>query len=362
MRALLLLLILCAAAAQAQPRPATVALDAARLETLRETTSLLGRIVPARRAAIAAQVAGVVEDAPAEVGDAVAAGDALARIDAEPLRLAVEIARAALAEAEAGRDAAKADVQLADTALQRISKLRGSSAFSSAALEDRRSEAARAKGRLLAQEAAAQSARARLARAEFDLDRAVIRAPFSGVVVEARAEPGAWLSTGATVATLLDLSALELELDLSAERAAALAPGDEIAASVAGRPFRARLRAIIPEEDPASRTRPARFALIGDGAGLAAGQSASAEIPLGRAREAVTIDKDAVAQSGDGPIVFVVEDGVARARAVTLGAVAGARVEASGVKAGEMLVSRGNERLSDEQAVREAGLKAQGGG
>jgi multidrug efflux pump subunit AcrA (membrane-fusion protein) len=85
---------------------------------------------------------------------------------------------------------------------------------------------------------------------------------------------------------------------------------------------------------------------------LAAGQSATVMVPVGEAREVLSVHKDAIVQRRSGDIVFVVEDGKANARPVRLGESVGGRFEVlDGLEAGESVVVRGNERLRDGQAV-----------
>ncbi|SDZ74413.1 efflux RND transporter periplasmic adaptor subunit [Rubrimonas cliftonensis] len=339
----------------AQDRPAGVVVDAVDVRMLEETAPVLGRLVAATRSVVAARTAGVVAAAPVRVGDRVRRGDLLARIDTERLEIAERVAGAALAQAEASREAAQADVALAAQALERISGLRGSSAFSSGAFEDRRTELARARSRVGAAAAAAERARADVAQAEYDLAYAATRAPFDGVVIERSAQPGAYLQTGAPVATLLDLSDLEIEADIPAEYVSALSEGMTVEAVVgASHVVRAALRAIVPEEAVSTRTRPARFTLESgalNGA-TAAGQSIALSIPTAPARAALTVAKDALVQSSRGWTVFVAVDGAAEARDVRIGAPVGQRMEVlDGLSEGEWVVVRGNERLRPGQPI-----------
>lgn len=345
----------CAWSAAAQDRAAGVVVDAVEMRLLEETAPVLGRLVAATRSVVAARTAGVVAAAPVRVGDRVRRGDLLARIDTERLEIAERVAEAALAQAEASREAAQADVELAEQALDRISGLRGSSAFSSGAFEDRRTELARAQSRVGAAAAAAERARADVAQAEYDLAYAATRAPFDGVVIERSAQPGAYVQTGAPVATLLDLSDLEIEADVPAEYVAALSEGMTVEAVVgASRVVAATLRAIVPEEAVSTRTRPARFTLESgalNGA-EAAGQSIALSIPTAPARTALTVAKDALVQSSRGWTVFVAVDGKAEARDVRIGAPVGQRMEVlEGLSEGEWVVVRGNERLRPGQAI-----------
>ncbi len=119
------------------------------------------------------------------------------------------------------------------------------------------------------------------------------------------------------------------------------------------------MRAVGVEESPQTRTRPVRFIpLFGETVKrLADGQSASLELPIGPPRTVLTVHKDAVIHGKGAPVVFVVEDGIAKMREIVLGEAVGPRFEVrAGLARGELVVVRGNERLTSGQpvALREA--------
>ncbi|MCH7944033.1 MAG: efflux RND transporter periplasmic adaptor subunit, partial [Proteobacteria bacterium] len=82
------------------------------------------------------------------------------------------------------------------------------------------------------------------------------------------------------------------------------------------------------------------------------GQSVSLTLPIGPPRDIVTVHKDAITRGVDGIAVYVVIDGVAERRLITLGEAIGSRFEVlGGIEPGDMVVVRGNERLRSGQAV-----------
>jgi multidrug efflux pump subunit AcrA (membrane-fusion protein) len=86
---------------------------------------------------------------------------------------------------------------------------------------------------------------------------------------------------------------------------------------------------------------------------LATNQSVVLAIPAGQAREVVSVHKDAVINRKGKNIVFIVEDGAANIRPVKLGEAIGPRfVVLGGLKAGDTIVVRGNERLRPGQKVK----------
>ncbi|TVQ53710.1 MAG: efflux RND transporter periplasmic adaptor subunit [Rhodobacteraceae bacterium] len=357
MKLVLVIVAGLAAAAQvsAQEPQAAVVVDPVEMRVFAETTPILGRLVAATRSVVAARTPGVVATVAVEVGDRVRAGDELARIDATRAAIDQRVAVAAVEQARADLDAAAADLDLADQALERVSRLRGSGAFSQGAFDDRLAERTRAESRRGAALARLTSAEAALAQAEYDLTHAVTRAPFDGVVIDRTAQPGAYLSVGAAVATLLDVDDYEIEADIPTEIVAGLAIGAEVEAVFGAETTApATVRAVIPEEAVTTRTRPVRFDVTLNGAlgALAAGQSVTLRMPTAEARPALTVSKDAVSQTPRGWTVFVAVDGKAEPRIVEIGQPVGDRLEVlGGLAEGDLVVVRGNERLRPGQSI-----------
>ena len=156
--------------------------------------------------------------------------------------------------------------------------------------------------------------------------------------------------------TLVDDVHLEVEADIPAERLVELDAGIEITFALAdGGSHDAILRAIVPVENPMTRTRAVRFTSLNGGLdqARAIGQSVTVDVPVGAPREVVTVHKDAVTVSLEGRRVFVVDEAdQAQPRMVVLGTSVGNRFEVlEGLLPGDLVVVRGNERLQPGQAV-----------
>ncbi|MEL6280268.1 MAG: efflux RND transporter periplasmic adaptor subunit [Pseudomonadota bacterium] len=342
--------------ATAQGRPAAVLVETVEMRQIADTTPVIGRLVGSVEAQVAARAAGVVDEVLFQVGDEVAAGQTLVRLDADLYEIARSSAQAALDAAEAGVETEQARLQLAEQGLQRQVGLQGSTAFSRSQFEDLEQRAAEARGELAKAVAEAETARAALARAEYDITHSEIKAPFAGVVVDRDAQPGAYVNLGDHIGSLLDLDRLEIEADAPASLAEALTPGTSIVVEFDGDiSVEASVRAALPVEDVSTRTRAIR--LMGDMSAVdrtlvAAGKPVTLQVPVTAPREAVMVPKDALVQSRGGWIVYTVEDGKAQPRSVALGQSALDWIEAiSGVSPGDVVVVLGNERLRPGQAV-----------
>ena len=372
-----------APSAWTQEKATAVQVDVIKREPLSQTFTVIGRLVARMRGDVAARIAGPVVEMRVQVGDRVRRGDVIAMIDRKRPAWRRAVAAAELHEskasqataearqvmAEAGVARADALLALARQAFARLDRLRASAAFSQARLDDLELEVVAAMSevdfaRAEVQEAVSlidqnmartERSRANLAIADDDLEDTAVRAPFDGVVTLRHTALGAYLDVGETVITLVNDRDIEIEADVPYNRLVALSAGTPVSFRFdKGAWLKASVRAIGVEENTRTGTRPVRFAPNFDGAAnnLADGQSVSLTLPIGPPRDIVTVHKDAITRGVDGIAVYVVIDGVAERRLITLGEAIGSRFEVlGGIEPGDMVVVRGNERLRSGQAV-----------
>lgn len=348
------LLIPGSIAAIAQDQPALVQVDKVRTEPLDQTRPVLGRIVTKQQGEVAAAIGGRVANVVVDVGDRVEKGAPIVELDAEPVQYALDLADAEYQTAEADRETSKAEIELLENELVRLNRLKQSAAFSKAQLEDKSRQITVAKNRLNAATARLGQYQAKQRSSARDLEDTVIRAPYAGVVSRRLVSPGAYVRQGDPVVAMIDDGALEIEADVPVNQLTALTPGAVLDVVIAGERYGATVRAVVPEENPLTRTRAVRLVPeFGKGdARLAVAQSATLEVPVGISRDAVTVNKDGVIQRPNGAIVFLVKDQTAAPQPVTLGAAVGGRFEVlGGLEEGDLVVIRGNERLRPGQAV-----------
>ncbi|MEO0765522.1 MAG: efflux RND transporter periplasmic adaptor subunit [Pseudomonadota bacterium] len=341
--------------ALAQGRPAAVGVQAVETRTLSETVPVFAEIVTARNGSVASRVAGSIEQINVLAGTRVEEGDVLVELNRDLLKIRVRQAQAQIAEGEAS--VATGDVRLASAqrSFDRVDALRNSAAFSEGRFDTVQSDLQVARAQLAEAQARLASANAQLAEAEYQLDRSLIRAPFSGVVLRVQTIPGAFIQAGTPVVSILDTGAFEIEASIPARFVADLRPGQAVQGRLeTDEPVDMVLRAILPVEDPSTRTRAVRFEASGLGAlrNLAVGQSLTVDIPIGQAREVLSVPKDALVQARGGWTVFVAAEGKAQPRQVQIGVPAGDRYEViSGLAPGDLVVVRGNERLRPGQDI-----------
>jgi len=348
------LLLLNAAIAQ-ENQATPVKVDAVRMSPYTQTIPLIGRFVARQHGDVATRVSGAVSKIEVEVGDRVKKGDVIASLVHDRLEWQRSLQRAEVSTYMARAATKTAHITLLQKELQRISSLKKSPAFSQARLDDKEQEILVAKSELVEAEASLRKTRATLKLTEIDYKDAKVLAPFDGVVTQKHTSAGSYLNVGAKIVTLIDDQTLEIEADVPSSRVAGLKPGTEVMGAFDQQgPITARVRAVVPDENPLTRTRAVRFTPVlpsGRG-GLAANQSITLLLPYGEQKNVLSVHKDAILNRRGVKMVVVPENGRATFRPVTLGDAVGTRfVVNKGLKEGELVVIRGNERLRPDQEI-----------
>ena len=337
--------------------PPLVVVDSVRQESYRQTIPVIGRFVARQSGVIAAQVAGAIAEFHVDVGDRVDAGDILAVLGKNRLKWQHDLKRAEMSQFNAQVKTKRQEVVLLRQELKRLESLRKSPAFSQARLDDKVQQIAVAESAAAEAQAKLGIARANQKLSEINLQDAEVKAPHAGIVTKRHTAVGAYVNVGAPVITLLDDQTMEIEADVPSDNIAGVERGVEVDAVVSAKiRIKAMVRAIIPEENPRTRTRAVRFtpSFSGDAGDLiATNQSVVLQMPAGPARDVLTVHKDAVMTRKGRQVVVLSVDGKAQMRPVKLGPPTGSRfVVDGGLKEGDLVIVRGNERLLPGTPVR----------
>lgn len=333
-----------------------VRVDAVKRVALSQTVPVIGRLVARQAGMVAARVSAPVEAFHVEVGDRVEAGQAIAALNADTLRARRDLVAGRLGETEARLAVEKAQLKLARQEFTRLERLKKSAAFNQARFDDARQTVVIANAEVREADSAVASADADLELATIALRDTEVRAPYAGTIVERLVEAGAYVQIGAPLVRMLGDRSLEIEADVPFQNLTGLAIGTEVSIILddATR-HSAVVRAMIPAENPQTRTRVVRLVpKFGETSRpLANDQSVTLEIPLGAERRVLSVHKDAVIRRRGQELVFVVAGEETQARPVDLGAAIGNRLEVHrGLVEGDQVVVRGNERLKPGDKVR----------
>jgi len=176
-----------------------------------------------------------------------------------------------------------------------------------------------------------------------------VRAPFQGRIAEVMVEPGAGVEAGASLARVVKLEPLWIDVALHPEHASALVDGaaglvvqsgvDEPPLSFSGNGMRLVSRA--PEVDRTTGAAHAIFELSGQNS-LRLGTSVNVEVLLPERRTGIVLPSSAIIDDAGVPIVYVQTEGESLARVeVKVLARQGDRVLVEGLPVGERIVTRG---------------------
>lgn len=263
-----------AVAALARPSQTVIALGAAdvvqvRRRELVQGLPIAGVIKAVNSASVRARVAGELQGLSVREGDAVTAGQIIARIDATEYQARVR-------QAEQQAQAARAQVDIAQRNLDNNQSLVTQGFISKTALDLSAANLAQAQASFRAAQAGAEIAAKSLADT-------VLRAPLSGLVAQRLVQPGERVGIDARIVEIIDLRRLELEASLSAGESLAVRVGQRALLQIEGtpEPVPARLVRINPNTTAGSRAVLVYLAL--DGApGLRQGLFAQGTLESGR--------------------------------------------------------------------------------
>lgn len=339
----LLVLAGCKGEAEEAQRPnPVVRVATVDLVSLARTTTYTGTVKPRTEVDESFRVAGKVIERLVDVGDAVKAGEVIARLDTVDLDLSVEQAEATLAAARSNLARTAADEERSKQLLSR--------GHATQADYD---------GKKLALDEAA----ARLDNAEKSLSleknqRAYgeLKASVDGVVSAAPIEAGQVVALGTPVVTIARLAEREVLVAIPESRLADL-DGSEatIRLWADDRVFPARLREISPDADPGTRTYAARFSIPGADGSVRFGMTATLTLTKGDPRPAARVPSTALLDEGRGPAVFTVDPKTLKLSKVPveIGRYESADVVVTaGLKPGDRIVTLGVNRLEDGKPVR----------
>ena len=307
--------------------PAAVIVSEVLEERIATDVSLVGTVQPRRRSMVASETEGKVAAVVCEAGQSLRTGDVIMRLKNDQLR-------ASLAEA-------LADVKLHKFNYEQSSKLLRQEAVAEQALRDSEYELDRARAKL-------SDLRSRLEGLE-------IRAPFSGLVVQTLAELGEWVGRGDEVAHVISIDTIRVQVDAPERHVDRLRLGDvaDIYIEALGaEPYLGRIVAIIAQGYPESHTFPVIVETHNRERRIRGGMAARVAFSVEQPDSVVLVHKDALVTQPQGKLVYLALDEKAAARPVKTGLAYKGYVAVEGnLKAGDLVIVRGNERLMDGRSI-----------
>lgn len=331
-----------------------------------------GGLVADESTTIGAKVAGRVAAVAVDLGDFVHAGDVLAKLDEEELKLLVLQSQAQLNQTRAAvglkPDQADDDVNVenspvvrqefaileeAKANLARLKLLQERNAITQADLEASAAAVGVAEARYAASKNAVEEKlalirvrRAELLLAEDNLKHASIRAPFDGLVQTRQATSGSYLRVGDPVVTLVRIDPLRYHGTVPERRALNLREGQQVRVFLDGmpEPVLTRITRISPVLEEFSRALVFEADIPNTDGRLRSGLFAEAEIIVDSQAEALAVPASSIVEFAGLEKVWVVNNGEAREVSVRTGRRDDGLVEiVSGLAAGDVVITQGTD-------------------
>jgi len=332
-----------------------------------------GYVEPRRKATVSSKITGKVTEVLVDEGMVVEKGQVLARLDDSDARRRFEATRA-------DRDVAAAainelEVNLADAVrtLKRTVELREEGVASLQDFDTATANVDALRARLAVAKRSLDSADAQLAVAAQDLENYTVRAPFAGVAVSKDAQPGEMVSpvsagggfTRTGISTIVDMSSLEIEVDVNESYIANVSAGQPADAVLDAYPqwhIPATVRTVIPTADRQKATVKVRLTFdeldprilpdMGVKVAFLEVQSATPDGPVAQS----LVPSAAIRQEDGRALVYVLKSETLERRAVSIGRELGSETEImAGVTAGEQIVVGGPDEMNDGQPAKPRG-------
>lgn len=284
-------------------------------------------LTAAEEAVVVARTLGVVEALFVEEGDIVEAGQPLAQLETERLRLEVARSRTQLANLKA--------------AYERAERLNASQMISPTEYDAARF--------------GYQTELTNLRLREYELREATIRATIGGVITRRHIKVGHTLNQNAPAFEMKRLDNIEAELNVPEREIQRIRPGQFARVIVDALPdggFEGEVTRVAPEVDPTSGTFRVTVTLDNNDGRLKPGMFGRVDVRTDVRANALLTPLEAVVTLRDRSSLFVVSDDIAERRQVTTGYVSDGNIEIlTGAREGEQVVMTGQDGLRDGTRV-----------
>ena len=284
--------------------------DLARVEAhpLARWLPVSGALQPVRAATVKAKVSGDVRQITVREGEAVHAGQVLARIDTADLE-------AKLAERIGALESAKAQLAMAEKTRATNLTLLKQSFISQNAFDNSESSYNVSQGTVKSAEAQVQLARNALRDA-------IATSPLTGTVAKRHVQPGEKVAFDSPLVTVVDLKDMELQAAVPAVDVPELALGKAVELTIDGfgdRVFSGRVERINPATEPGTRAILVYVGIPNADGALRGGMFATGRISLAVSAPVATLPATAIRTEGGQTFVWTVEDGKLVKRLVVTG-------------------------------------------
>ncbi|QHT71272.1 efflux RND transporter periplasmic adaptor subunit [Rhodocytophaga rosea] len=293
-----------------------------------QNLSMVGTVAANQVIDIKSEVQGKITSLNIELGNYVKKGQVIARIDDQIRRISLSNAEQKLADARQN--------------LERYKNLLEGGAATQAQFEQYK--------------LSYENAENALAQAKKELSNTTIAAPISGYITQKVVESGAFANVGNSIATIVDVSKLKVQLNVAENDVYALKVGDPVSITSTVYPgvtFKGEITFISPSGD-AAHNYPVEISFVNQAKNeLKAGTYVNIAFNRKSQVPSLQIPRESLVGSLKDAQVYVVNNNnIAQLRKITIGADNGAFLDVlEGLKEGEKVVTTGQINLTDSTLV-----------
>jgi RND family efflux transporter MFP subunit len=267
-----------------------------------------GTLQPVRQATVKSKVSGEVRAITVREGDAVQAGQVLARMDTADLE-------AKLIERQGQLASARAQLEMAEKTLSTNQKLLKQSFISQNAFDNSESSMNVNRGTVM-------SAEANVRLAQNAVKDAVATAPLTGIVAKRHVQAGEKVAFDTPLVTVVDLKEIELLALVPAIDIPELRPGMAVELAVDGfgeRKFTGRIERINPATEPGTRAILVFVGVPNPNGELRGGMFSTGRVALAESAPVMSLPAVAVRSEAGQSFVWTIEEGKLVKRMVVVG-------------------------------------------
>lgn len=273
-----------------------------------EQILVVGNLIGEATVQVVPRVNGRLQSVSVKLGDAVRRGQVIARVEDREIQEQVRQAEASFQVAQASIRQRDADLKLARTNLERSKSLFERQLLPQQAYDDTQARYEAAQAQLDLARAQFEQAKARLDELKITLSNTLIVSPVDGFVGKRFLDPGAFASTNAPVASVVDISRVRMVANLVERDVRRVPAGTKAQVEVdafPGERFAGRVSRVAPVFDPATRTAEMEIEVPNPGFRLKPGMYARVHLTVDTRANALTIPRTALIDVDGKNGVFV---------------------------------------------------------
>ena len=297
------------------------------LESLSIQSTYVGNLLPNQRVIMRSEIDGVIENIYFDEGEEIVKNKKLVDISTKELSLKLKIAFA--------------DSKLAETNLNRDEKLAKKNLIPNAQLDQTRTFAERA---LLNKELA-----------KISLNKSLIKSPLKGTVKTRFVKVGEFVRKGDRLAEILEVDRILIKVNIPGQEILQIKIGQKVDIALyilENKKFEGQVKKIGLEADASNRTFPVQIEVDNRERELRPGMLARVTFTQRVDQDQVVIPRHTIMERDSGRIVYVVDNGKAFQREVSIGISQREKVQIlMGLSKGEQLVVEGHTKLTDGEEI-----------